>query len=111
MLVHFVERTGTGAARVAAASTGSGRWRKRGRALSGNGEDGELRFELPGVALGALGLFLAVNEGFEVVIALFADVFEDRHKLSDLNLKSNGGGFANLKCGEARRRPFREAFD
>jgi len=31
------------------------------------------------VALGAFGLFLAVDEGFELVVALFADVFVDRH--------------------------------
>jgi hypothetical protein len=51
------------------------------------------------VALGTLGFFFAVDESLKVVIALFADVFEDGHKQSDLNLKSNDGGFANLKCG------------
>jgi hypothetical protein len=31
------------------------------------------------MALRALGFFLAVNQRFKVVIAFFADVFEDRH--------------------------------
>ena len=38
-----------------------------------------MSFEPGGVAFGAGGLFFPVNEGFEVVIASLADVFEDWH--------------------------------
>jgi hypothetical protein len=38
-----------------------------------------LRFELGGVALGALGFFLAIDQSFEFVVAFFADVLVDRH--------------------------------
>jgi hypothetical protein len=38
------------------------------------------------VALGAAGFFFAVDEGFEVVVAFFADVFEDGHENSDASV-------------------------
>jgi hypothetical protein len=56
-----------------------------------------LRFELFRVALGALGLFLAVDEGFELMLAFFADVFVDWHELLPSLLESICGEFANLK--------------
>jgi hypothetical protein len=41
------------------------------------------------VALGTLGLFLAVNEGFELMMAFFADVLEDWHAMLPAGLSSS----------------------
>ena len=78
-LVHVAERAGTGAAGIAARSAGAGRGRRSRRAFCGNGEDRELRLQLGGMALGTLGLLLAIDEGLEPVMAFFADVLEDGH--------------------------------
>ena len=53
----------------------------RGRRSFGrDGKDRELRFEPGGVAFRTLGFFSAVNEGFELMMAFAADVFEDGHR-------------------------------
>jgi hypothetical protein len=51
------------------------------------------------VASGALGLFFAIDESFELVTAFLADVLEDRHAVTpDVSLlKSICGEFANQK--------------
>jgi hypothetical protein len=49
------------------------------------------------MAFWALGFFLAVNEGFEAVIAFLADVLVDRHERLQYLLESICGEFANLK--------------
>jgi hypothetical protein len=41
-----------------------------------------LRFEPGGVALGALGFFVAVDEGLKPVLAFPADVLEDGHAVT-----------------------------
>jgi hypothetical protein len=38
------------------------------------------------MALGTLGFLLAVDEGLELVMTLFADVFEDGHGRLQINL-------------------------
>ena len=51
----------------------------RGAAVAMGGERRQLLLQLRGVALGALGLFPAKNNGFKFVAALGANVFENRH--------------------------------
>jgi hypothetical protein len=43
------------------------------------GKGGELLFQLRALAGRALRLFGTVNDGFEFLAALFADVFKNRH--------------------------------
>jgi len=78
-LVHVAERAGARTTRIAAGSARTG-WPGGGRrALGGDGEDRELWLEFPGVALRALGCFLAVDKSFELMMAFLADVFVDGH--------------------------------
>jgi uncharacterized protein len=49
-------------------------------ALRGDREDGELRLQLLALAFRTLGGLLAVDKGFELVIALLADVLKDGHE-------------------------------
>ena len=80
-LVHVAHGAAAGAARVTTRSAGSRRTRSRSRwTLSGNGENGELRLKFPGMAFRTRSLLFAIDEGFEVVIAFLADVFENWHE-------------------------------
>src|SRR5215467_358341 len=78
-LIHIAHGAGTRAAGIAARTAGSGGRDRRRGALCRDGEHGELRFQLCGVAFGALGLFFAVHEGLELMVTLLADVFKNGH--------------------------------
>lgn len=47
---------------------------------AGDGEAGELLGEALALAFGAGGLLLAQYDGFKAVLALLADVLENRHR-------------------------------
>src|SRR5579862_8523536 len=87
--------------------------RARGGAFRGDRERGELRRQLLALALRALCLLAAVDQRFEGMIALFADVLENRHGSSRrrgtkplLYLKSECGGHANaISAGGLRAAP------
>src|SRR5215831_15394549 len=78
-LIHVAHGAGARAARIAARTAGSGGRHRRRGTLCRNGKHGELRFQLCGVAFGALGLFFAVHEGLELMVTLLADVFKNGH--------------------------------
>ena len=72
-----------GAAPAAAGAAGRGRGIERGSALAPAGRDrehGELLLQLLTMAGRALGLGRTVYDGFELLAAIFAEVFENRHK-------------------------------
>src|SRR5215831_3425505 len=78
-LVHFAKRAGARAARIAAGTARSGGSGRSRSPLGRHREDRQLRFKLPGVALGTLGLLFPKNQGLEMVTAFLADVLVDRH--------------------------------
>jgi hypothetical protein len=75
----LIDGAGTGAARVAAGATGTARAGGLLRFFSADGEAGKLLAQSFALAFGACGLFVSQNNGFKLVVALLADVFEDRH--------------------------------
>jgi hypothetical protein len=78
----------------------------RRSALCGYREDGELRLQFLALAFRALGGLLAVEERFELVIALLADVLKDGHeeisakKTATFYLKSKRGHCAITRGNE-----------
>src|SRR5215469_3653365 len=98
-----VEGAGARAARVAARSAWScGARHARTRSLRGDRERRELPREPLALALRALRLLVAVDQRFEGMGALFADVFENWHRSlrvrgtkPHLYLKSKCGRHAN----------------
>src|ERR1700682_5064609 len=105
-LIEIFERAGPRPASVAACSTRSRRGpRRRSRrpALGRDGKHGELRLQLPALALRAFGLLLAEDQSLELVLAFLADVLEDGHeensvkKIAVFNLNSKRGYFANTR--------------
>lgn len=78
-LVEVAERAGAGTARIAAGSTGPRGCRCARAALGRHRKDAELWGQLLAVALRALGFVAAKDQGFKLVLALLADVFENRH--------------------------------
>src|SRR5215471_18863445 len=78
-LVHVAKRAGARAARIAAGTARSGGSGRSRSPLGRHREDRQLRFKLPGVALGTLGLLFPKNQGLEMVTAFLADVLVDRH--------------------------------
>ena len=52
---------------------------------------GQQLFQLRGMALGTLGLLLAKDDGFELVAALSAKIFEYRHDRSRTKALPAGG--------------------
>lgn len=98
-LIHVAKGARARPARIAAGSAGAclgacARWRSR-RALCRDCKDRELGFQLGGVALRTLGLLLAIQQRFELMVAFFADVFEDRHGSLRNLLESIHGDFAS----------------
>jgi len=66
---------------VAARSAGPSRHRTAGSsALGRDRKYGELGLQLLALALRAFGFLLAENERLELVLAVLADVLENRHK-------------------------------
>src|SRR6266567_9571081 len=55
------------------------------------------------MALRTLGFFLAVDEGFALVLTFFADVLEDRHGRLQIPLESICGAFANSRLFDSNR--------
>src|SRR5271167_4604932 len=101
-LIHVAQGAGAWAAWVTAGTTSAGWGRRRRCAFGGDRKDRELGFQPGGMALGALGLLLAVDEGFELVLALLADVLEDGHGRLRLLLESIYGEFANSGFSDPR---------
>ena len=73
-LIHRASAAVIHAARALAARPRTG-----GVALRVRREPRQLLLQLGGMALRALGLLLAEDDSFELVTALSADVFENRH--------------------------------
>src|ERR1700751_1620736 len=80
-ILIVVEGAGARAAGIATRPARSCRTRRRdrGRAFRGDRERRELRGELLALALRTLCLLAAVQQRFEGMVALFADVLENRH--------------------------------
>jgi hypothetical protein len=70
-----------------------------------------LRFKLLGVALRALGLFLAVNQRLKLVVAFLADVFVDGHFTAPwkfpLSIRINLWGVRKFHIQAMRSHPVR----
>src|SRR5260370_25657256 len=105
-LSEIFERAGPRPASVPACPTGSRRGhRRRSRrpAFGRDGKHGELRLQLPALALRAHSFLLAENQSLELVLAFLADVLEDGHeensvkRIAVFNLNSNRGYFANTR--------------
>jgi hypothetical protein len=83
----LIHRAGAGAARVAA---GPARAAWAGgflRFLSAYGEAGKLLAQPLALTFGACGFLVAQDDGFKLMMALLADVFENRHiRMTQLKL-------------------------
>src|SRR5258708_14626268 len=99
------------AAAASAASEAAGRC--GGTARDGRGKDGKLDRGFLAGALGAGDFLLLVDDDlFEVLFAVFADVFVDGHgilgcgyRINYSNLRGKSGGAGRLKGARLRRRP------
>jgi hypothetical protein len=78
-LVEVAERASAGTARIAAGATCACRSGRGRGTLGRHSEHAELRVKLLALTLGALGLVASENQGFKLVLAILADVFENRH--------------------------------
>src|SRR5260370_37577286 len=73
------ERAGARTSRIAAGTARARGSRHSGTALGGHREHAKLRAQLLALALRALRLVAAEQQGFKLVLAFLADVFKNRH--------------------------------
>jgi len=78
--VEIAHGASAGAARVAATAAWTCRRSSR-RSFRGHGKHRKLRRELLAVAFGTLGFVAAENERLKLVLAVLANVLENRHGL------------------------------
>ncbi len=103
-LIYIAEGARARPARIAARSAGacpSACRRRSRRTLCRDCKNGELGFQLGGMALRTLGLLLAVDQSLELVMTFFADVFEDRHGRLQNLLESICDDFATSRLPDS----------
>src|SRR6185369_5190587 len=78
--VHIGKGARPGPARITTGATGFRRRCGGGASLGADGKHRKLRRQLAAVALGTLCLLLPIYKRFKLVIAVLADVLENRHR-------------------------------
>src|SRR5581483_8302307 len=96
-LIKIGERARSRPARVAATAARAGS-NARGRStLCGYSENRKLRFELAALAFGTLSLLGSINQSFELLVALLADVLKNGHQCDSSYIVGNRVVFPSKK--------------